>query len=94
MLQQSHDGVRLFSDAPVVDSFSAGGRTILALCRRDYHQAIQDMRLLIEIVPQKHTAFQGGNNAIAKSASCQHAAVAAGCAGGVGDALFGSEVGQ
>lgn len=59
-----HNGVRLCSDAPVVGSFQSGGRTILTLCRRNLDDAIRDMKLLVEIVPQNVATFQGGNHAI------------------------------
>ena len=60
---REHNGVRLFSDAPVVDSFQSNGRTILTLCRRNLDDAIRDMKLLVEILPQKSIAKQEGNHA-------------------------------
>lgn len=61
MRHREHNGVRLFSDAPVVDSFQSNGRTILTLCRRNLDDAIRDMKLLVEILPQNDTVFQEGN---------------------------------
>ena len=60
---REHNGVRLFSDAPVVDSFQSNGRTILTLCRRNLHDAILDMGLLVEILPQNDITKQEGNHA-------------------------------
>ena len=63
MQHSDHNGVRLFFDAPIVGSFELNGRTILTLCRRNLHDAIRDMKLLVEILPQKSIAKQEGNHA-------------------------------
>lgn len=60
---REHNGVRLFSDAPVVGSFELNGRTILTMCERNLDDAIRDMKLLVEILPQNAIALQGGNHA-------------------------------
>lgn len=53
-----HNGVRLCSDAPIVGSFELNGRTISTLCRRNLHDAIRDMKLLVEILPQNSITNQ------------------------------------
>ena len=53
-----HSGFVRFNDAPVVDK----GRVILTSCRRNLSDAIRDMKLLVEILPQNSIMFQGGNN--------------------------------
>ena len=63
MRHREHNGVRLFSDAPVVGSFQSNGRTILTLCRRNLHDAILDMGLLVEILPQNSITKQEVNHA-------------------------------
>ena len=58
MQQCEHDGVRLFSDAPVVGSFELNGRTVLTLCRRNLDDVIRDMKLLVRIVPRNADRIQ------------------------------------
>lgn len=58
-----HNGVRLFFDAPVVGSFELNGRTILTMCERNLDDAIRDMKLLVEILPQNSITNQEVNHA-------------------------------
>ena len=58
MQHSDHNGVRLFFDAPIVGSFELNGRTILTMCRRNLDDAIRDMRLLVEILPQNSITNQ------------------------------------
>lgn len=84
-----HNGVRLCSDAPVVDSFELNGRTILTLCRRNLHDAIRDMKLLVEILPQNSIALQEVNHA--NPVSVGNAGVATGVAAVLGSVPSGGE---
>jgi len=90
-----HSGFVRFNDAPVVDSFDHKGRVILTSCRRNLSDAIRDMKLLVEILPQKDIAFQEvthGNDM--RGCRCRLSTVCAGNAGCVGDVLCGSEAGR
>ena len=66
MRQCNHsDGVRLYSDAPVVDvDTGCDGQLVRILCRGNLSNVILSMRLLTrDSLPQNVTAKQGGNHA-------------------------------
>ena len=84
-----HSGFVRFNDAPVVDSFDHKGRVILTSCRRNLSDAIRDMKLLVEILPQKDIAFQEvthGNDM--RGCRCRLSTVCAGNAGCVDGVKF------
>lgn len=65
MRQCNHgDGVRLFSDAPVVDiDTGCEGQTVYILCRRSSPEVILGMKLLTRSsLPENSTALQGVNH--------------------------------
>lgn len=60
MQRSDHGGVRLFSDAPVVDvDTGCEGQKVRILCRRNLADVILGMKLLTRSsLPQNNTALQ------------------------------------
>lgn len=66
MQRSDHGGVRLFSDAPVVDvDTGCEGQTVYILCRRNLSDVILGMKLLTrQSLPQNNATLKVGNHAI------------------------------
>lgn len=60
MQRSDHDGVRLFSDVPVVDTDTGcEGQTVYILCQGNLADVILGMKLLTRSLPQNVATLQG-----------------------------------